>query len=143
MKPFFSNFIIIKTFAMKKITIFLFAVLGILAWQSCSYDWIEPEKPVVPTVVSFKDNIQPIFDADCISCHKTGGEAPDLSFGVAYNDLWSAGMIDTAAPANSVLYKKVEPQSGTTVAGSMNKYITNPNDPALILQWIEEGAKNN
>jgi hypothetical protein len=140
-EAFFSNFII-NLHVMKKISIILIAALGILAWQSCTYDWLETEVFPTPDTVSFSRDIIPIFNARCVSCHKTGGEAPDLSSANAYNDLWSAGLIDIAVPSNSTLYKRIAPLSGTTPAGSMNKY-TIPNDPVLILKWIEGGAKNN
>ena len=59
---------------------FLVFVFGLLL-NACTYDFIVVEE--LPTVnpnvdVLFATQIAPIFTA-CVSCHKTGGQAPDLS----------------------------------------------------------------
>jgi hypothetical protein len=125
---------------MKKILLIIIALTGIMAMQSCQYDWMDPVDYVPPPPgdsTSFSLKIIPIFDANCnASCHATGGISPDLSPANAYTDLFAKNQIDTATPENSNLYIKCA--SG----GSMNKYCQ-PGDPETILQWIKEGAKNN
>jgi hypothetical protein len=124
---------------MKKIILLIIALIGILAWQSCQYEWVDPVDYVPPPpgdTTSFSLEIIPIFTARCESCHSSDGIPPDLSPDNAYNDLFATGMIDVATPENSILYIKVN------TGGSMNKY-TKVGDPELILQWIKEGAKNN
>jgi hypothetical protein len=123
---------------MKKIILLIVTLIGMAAWQSCQYEWVEPVKTVVPEVVSFSANIQPIFNQSCniSGCHSTGGTAPDLTPANAYADLFSMNLIDLATPANSKLYTKV------ATGGAMNKY-SQPGDPEIILKWIQEGALNN
>jgi len=123
---------------MKKIMFLIVTMIGITSWQSCQYEWVDPVNVIVPEVVSFSVDIQPIFDQSCnnAGCHSAGGTAPDLSPGNAYADLFSENLIDLTTPANSKLYTKV------ATGGSMNKHVQ-PGDPEIILKWIEEGALNN
>lgn len=123
---------------MKKYILLIISLIGIMAWQSCQYEWVDPVDVIVPDVVSFSVDIQPIFDQSCnnAGCHATGGTDPDLSPANAYAVLFSDNLIDLVTPANSILYKKV------ATGGIMNKY-TQPGDPEIILKWIQEGALNN
>jgi len=123
---------------MKKLILLIVTLIGITTWQSCQYEWVDPVDVVVPDVVSFSVDIQPIFDRSCnnAGCHSTGGTAPDLKPSNAYADLFAKDLIDLATPENSILYKKC------ATGGSMNKH-TQPGDPEIILKWIEEGALNN
>lgn len=123
---------------MKKFILLIVTLIGMAAWQSCQYEWVEPVQTIIPEVVSFSADIQPIFNESCnnAGCHAPGGTAPDLTAANAYNDLFSMSLIDLTTPENSILYKKVA--SG----GSMNKY-TKTGNPEIILKWIQEGALNN
>jgi hypothetical protein len=136
LKPFFCNFEKIKP--MKKFILLIITLIGITAWQSCQYEWIDPIDPDLPEVVSFSVDIIPIFNEGCnaTGCHATGGVAPDLTPENAYASLFATGMIDLDTPEDSRLYTKCAP------GGSMNTH-TQPGDPELILQWITEGAENN
>jgi hypothetical protein len=124
---------------MKKILLIIITLMGIMAWQSCQYDWMDPVDYVPPPPgdsTSFSLKIIPIFEESCVSCHGAGGISPDLTPANAYNDLFAENQIDTVTPENSNLYIKC------ATGGSMNKY-TKAGDPETILQWIKEGAKNN
>ena len=123
---------------MKKMILLIVTLIGMAAWQSCQYEWLDPVDVVVPDVVSFSTDIQPIFNEGCnnAGCHAPGGTAPDLTPANAYADLFSMNLIDIATPVNSILYMKV------ATGGAMNKY-TQPGNPEIILKWIQEGALNN
>lgn len=124
---------------MKKLVpmMILLAAGFMLALNSCSYDWIEYEEPVIPDTVSFKSDIVPIFNQSCNAsgCHSAGGFDPDLSPENAYGDLINGGYIDTANPEGSTLYLSI-------ASGSMKTY-AQPGDAELILEWIKDGANNN
>ena len=93
--------------------------------------------------INYESQIQPIFDANCVSCHTPGGSATlDLT---SYNGVMTGGWTGLAITAgdhvNSLLYQRlILPQFS---AGSMP-----PNVPLsqaqidLIAQWIDEGAGN-
>tara|TARA_A200000159_G_scaffold129824_1_gene126319 strand:+ start:204 stop:839 length:636 start_codon:yes stop_codon:yes gene_type:complete len=91
--------------------------------------------------ISYTDQIQPIFNANCTSCHVGGGAATlDLT---SYNGVMSGGVsglsIISGDNVNSELYIRIILPEGA--AGSMP-----PNDPLsqeeinLIGDWINEGA---
>ena len=91
--------------------------------------------------ISYTDQIQPIFNANCTSCHVGGGAATlDLT---SYDGVMSGGVsglsIISGDNENSELYIRIILPEGA--AGSMP-----PNDPLsqeeinLIGDWINEGA---
>ena len=93
--------------------------------------------------VSYTNQIQPIFNANCTSCHVGGGAATlDLT---SYNGVMSGGVsglsIISGDNENSLLYIRIILPEGE--AGSMP-----PNDPLsqeeinLIGDWINDGANN-
>lgn len=120
---------------MKKIG--FFALLLLMGMWACEYETIVPVKVVLPDEpVSFSEQIAPIFvEVGCVSCH-SGSIPPDLNLDKSYNDLVNGGRVDTTNPAESKLMEKIDSGHGT--AGNMSAL-----QKALILQWIEEGAKNN
>jgi hypothetical protein len=118
---------------MKKQLYFLLAgfFAAVLLLGSC-------EKTVYPPIekpqdVSYKNDIQPIWDAKCISCHG-GGISPNLKSPGSYSELINEGYVDTNNPPESKLIKKLY--------GSHDARATEE-EKQTILSWIEEGAKNN
>jgi len=114
-------------------------------------DSVEIEISVQTTVplVSFSNQIQPIFNSQCTGCHGGNGGL-FLNSGASYGNLVnvqaqsSCTSLKRVLPndaANSVLFKKISgfscgsqmPQGGS-LSGS---------DIALIQSWINQGANNN
>jgi hypothetical protein len=123
--------------------IFLISIVAVCL-GSCTYDFIVPEEvPVInpddPNAeqISFSSAIAPIFESKCVSCHKTGGQSPDLSSGNAYSSISSTRYLNTSAAEESLIYTKASPD-GT---GSHPKY--SAAEAATVLGWIQQGAKNN
>ena len=120
---------------------FLLCAFGLLL-NACTYDFIVKEElpPVDTTVpVSFSTQIVPIFTNSCVSCHKTGGQAPDLTAANAYNSIQSMKLVNTAAPVTSKIY--TEPLKANATVHSWKKYTDA--EAQLVLTWIQQGAKNN
>ncbi len=124
----------------------MFAGLTMLFLLSaCEYDWVEPEKiPVDPgdtlgniDTVSYAAKIQPIWDQGCnvSGCHSNSGFAPNLVAGKSYGELINGGYVNTGTPTESSIYKVMK-------TGSMSSYSTSTKN-ALVLKWIQQGAKNN
>tara|TARA_B100001029_G_C15048329_1_gene448790 strand:- start:1486 stop:2004 length:519 start_codon:yes stop_codon:yes gene_type:complete len=100
------------------------------------------------------DCIQGIFDLSCMTygnCHTVGGNIPNLSYGVSYNNIigktatWSdENYIEPFYPSQSLLYKQLEqsvsdnryfmPLDGNKLSKEKRDY---------IYQWIEAGAPLN
>ena len=126
---------------MKKILTYLVVALLIATGlNACYYDEVATFEGV-PTNVSLKNDVQPIFDRDCnmSGCHDAGpSHNPSFVKEKAYNDLTSGGYVNTADPENSVLYLSVN--GGGMPAG---RAPLSENDKKLILGWITDGARNN
>jgi hypothetical protein len=127
---------------MKKSNIyFLLFVIGLIL-NACTYDFIVKEElpPIDVTVpVSFATQIVPIFNNSCVSCHKPGGQAPDLTAANAYNSIKTMNLANTAAPETSKIY--TEPNPANTAVHTWKKYTAA--EAQLVLTWIQQGAKNN
>jgi hypothetical protein len=104
---------------------------------ACEYDFIvpAPPKPVPPPddAISFSQDIQPFFDAKCISCH-SGSIAPNLLNGQSYTAIVPA-YVTAGDPATSELYTVCKP------GGSMASH-TSAEELDLLYRWIYAGAKN-
>lgn len=132
---------------MKILKLFLMLVLIIFLFSECKYSFIVPEEILVvdpddpdAPKLSFAKDILPIFTNgnNCTACHNTGGTSPDLTAGNAYASLNSKRLINTAAPAESKIYQYIEPGTATH---TRKKYTAA--QAALVLGWIQQGAKDN
>ena len=114
-------------------------IMIFLLIAACEYEFIEPEKVILPEVISFQNDIQPIFDGGCniSGCHAAGFTILDLSPANAYNDLFRKNLIDIETPDLSGLYTKLEDDQGT------HKGRSTATEQAIILEWITKGAQNN
>jgi hypothetical protein len=126
---------------MKKSNIYVLLFVFGLLLNACTYDFIVKEElPPIDTTVDilFATQIAPIFTNGCVSCHKTGGQAPDLSTAAAYANIKSMNLVNTATPATSLIYTYPSP---TTTIHTWKKY--SAAEAQLVLTWIQQGAKNN
>ena len=100
--------------------------------------------------VSFSQEVRPILEANCLSCHQAGGagfEASGFSM-VTYDDLMKgtdAGpMVIPGDVEGSNLLVLMEGRADPSISmphGSMDP--VPGEDIALIRNWIAQGAKNN
>ncbi len=123
---------------LSKLSFLVLCIAGIYL-SSCEYEFIEPEQVIIPEVISFSDDVQPIFDRSCngSGCHVNGFGVLDLSIANAYEDLFRRNLINLEMPEESGLYLKLIDASGTHQGRS------SPTDQGIILEWIKDGAKNN
>jgi len=126
---------------MKKRFLRLLFLSGILLslLTACEYDYIVPTPPAPPPpandTISFSQDIQPFFNAKCISCHG-GGTAPNLTAGKSYSEVVPAHVV-AGSPETSELYLVCK------TGGSMTAYATiTAAELDLLNRWIFAGAKN-
>ena len=120
---------------------FLLFAIGFLL-NACTYDFIVKEE--LPTIdatvpISFASKIAPIFTNSqylCTSCHKPGGQSPDLTVANVFSSLNSLKLIDTTTPASSKILTFPGSASHTWAKLSAS-------ESQLILTWVQQGAKNN
>ena len=118
---------------MKQILVALALIAAVEGFTSCEKYTYTPPAVDPNTAWSLSTDIQPIFNASCISCHG-GTVSPDLRDGKSFNALTKGGYV--ASPAESSrLYSKM-------VSGSHEARSTAA-EKLKALYWITQGAKNN
>lgn len=114
-------------------------IIAACLFASCESYHIEVPEHIQP--VSFNNDILPILVSNCHSCHETGKVFPGLilSTDKAYDQLLFDGVnapyVDTIDPEASKLYYRLNkdmPQFGLLPSSKI----------AMILKWIQDGAKN-
>lgn len=118
------------------------ALIGIMMVTSCYYDELPPEPVIpIPEVVSYANNIQPLWNESCISCHKPGATAPDLTAANSYSALTAANKyVIPGNAAGSKLHKSLV-GDGAAVMPTSGKWADSK--IALVDKWINAGALNN
>ena len=122
-----------KSNMLRQLMAALIVIAAIGGLSSCEkYSWM-PEKidPVIP--VLFQTEIQPIFNANCISCHGAI-KAPNLRDGYSYKALTEGGYVDQPGET-SKLYTKMTGAEHTPRSTDVDKQ--------KVLIWINQGAHNN
>lgn len=123
----------------KNLVLLISIIVGMIYFSSCEkYTFMVEKLPPVDTTdttnyVKFSTEVQPIFTANCVSCHK-GTRNPDLREGNSYASLTSGGFV-TSPAADSKLYKQL-------ISGSHSSLTTQAQKNTIYL-WISQGAKNN
>jgi hypothetical protein len=131
-----------KNKKMKKIFQYLMMLALCLMVTSCYYDEMPPEAVTpLPDVVSYSKDVQPLWDASCISCHKAGATAPDLTSANSYSALTANNkyVIPGNASASQVYKLMVGTASPLMPPGGK----LSDSKLAIVEKWINDGALNN
>ena len=108
--------------------------------ESCYYDtYPEEEELPLPDEVSYSEDIQPLWDRDCVQCHPP--EPPNLTQGLSYDALINGGYVIPGDSRNSILYKSFFGLDGVSEMPPPNGW--NVNDANLVAKWIDDGAQDN
>lgn len=101
--------------------------------------------------VSFAKDIRPILDKNCMECHKKGGQG-EQKVGLnmeSYEGLMRGtnfgSIIEPGSSASSTLVRLVSGQADPSIKmphGEGRKPLE-PVDLKKIIDWIDQGAKNN
>jgi mono/diheme cytochrome c family protein len=111
----------------------LVLITATAGFSSCEkYQWA-PVKVDPEVVIYFQADIQPIFNASCSSCHGAT-KAPDLRDGKSYAALTKGAYI-TLPGETSKLYVKMTGADHAPKSSGVDKQ--------TVLNWINQGAKNN
>ena len=121
-----------------------FYLLGIVLLSiSCKKKTAKEELCKTIDKVSFKNDIQPIFIQNCVSCHSgnTASGHLNLEASVAYHNLSDpkSGYLDTINPTYSMLYASMISTSNPMPPNGKLSHCSTD----LILKWIDQKAKNN
>jgi hypothetical protein len=123
-----------KVKKLRQILVAVVILAAVAGFTSCEKYKILPF-PFDPNATwSFKNDIQPIFINDkCIDCHN-GTRSPDLRQGNAYNSLTNGGYVN-APGVTSRIYVRMNSQDHLSRSSET--------DRLKVLNWIDQGAKNN
>ena len=112
----------------------IFLPLLLAALAACEKVVFEP--PEVTEEISYATDIQPIWDAKCVTCHPPT-KGLDLNAENSFNQLVPeyVAPADSTDPENSDLYRKLTGSSHVSRTGDLEK--------ATILKWIKQGAPDN
>ncbi|MBK5214899.1 MAG: hypothetical protein JJE55_14730 [Flavobacteriaceae bacterium] len=125
---------------MKKIFQFLLMIGMSMMTFSCYYDELEDQTELpLPQNISFQDQVQPVFNQNCVNCHN-GNQNPDLRSGSSFTALLGGGFVIPTDSENSILYKSLIGQGAPPMPPSGGISQTKIN---VVKQWIDEGALNN
>jgi hypothetical protein len=98
-----------------------------------------------PQLVSFKSDLLPVFQTKCAlnsGCHlgtNAGNQHIDFTDSAAYITLVNKHLLNVMNPSGSILYAEVQSKA-------MPKFPDSPlsfAEQQIILQWLEQGARNN
>jgi len=131
----------------KSIQFLLMIVLG-LTLDSCfneKYPVVDLTTPPSETIISFSNDIQPVLNSNCISCHFTNSNLPDFTTGISYDTMTDLIVEGGIVPGDA---------AGSELMEMLNHDPTNPNpmppdapmsskNITLFANWINQGAKNN
>ena len=101
--------------------------------------------------VSFSNDVQPIFNNNCVGCHPGNGnlslaasESYNNLVGVTSNSYAPLKRVVPSNPDSSVLYQKILANPDLSVGQRMPQGgALSSNQIETIGTWIEEGAKDN
>jgi len=107
-------------------------------FTSCYFDKrIQEELNELPAVVSYTNDIQPIWNANCTNCHNASF-APDLQEGTSFNAIMN-NYVTAGNASSSTLFKVLNGQGVLMPpAGKISQ-----NNINLVEKWINDGALNN
>jgi mono/diheme cytochrome c family protein len=111
----------------------LFSLSAIILIAACEKYTFTPPAVDPNFEWSLATDIQPIFTANCISCHG-GVISPDLRADKSFDALTTGGYVSTPA-AGSELY--------TVMASASHDARSSATDKLKVFYWITQGAKNN
>lgn len=126
----------------KRILVVTSIFILMLSLTNCYYDEvIEIEDIPANTAISFSNDIQPIFNTNCVSCHPSVSD-PDLTEGNSYTFLTvtDPDMVVPNDADGSELYQRLLGIGGGIMppSGALSDA-----DISLVKNWINQGALNN
>jgi len=123
-----------QKFNMKRQILVAIAIVAVMIGiSSCEkYSFLPTVINPVDTIY-FATDIQPIFNANCVTCHGSL-RAPDLREGKSYEALTTGGFVDQPGET-SLLYTQMNKSDHTARSTDADKQ--------KVLIWINQGALDN
>ena len=119
----------------RQILVALALIAAVEGFSSCEKYSFSPPAVDPNQIWHFQTDIQPIFNANCVTCHNGVKQFPDLMNGKSYLALTKGGFV-TLPGGTSKLYHQMSTNS---------EHIPRTTDleKLKVLSWINQGALNN
>jgi hypothetical protein len=119
----------------RQILVALVLIAAVEGFSSCEKYSFSPPAVDPNQIWHFQTDIQPIFNANCVTCHNGVKQFPDLRDGKSYLAL-TKGKFVTLPGETSRLYHQMSTNS---------EHIPRSTDleKLKVLSWINQGALNN
>ena len=119
----------------RQILVALVLIAAVEGFSSCEKYSFSPPAVDPNQIWHFQTDIQPIFNANCVTCHNGVKQFPDLRNGKSYLALTKGGFV-TLPGQTSKLYHQMSTNS---------EHIPRTTDleKLKVLSWINQGALNN
>jgi hypothetical protein len=119
----------------RQILVALVLIAAVEGFSSCEKYSFSPPAVDPNQIWHFQTDIQPIFNANCVTCHNGVKQFPDLRNGKSYLALTKGGFV-TLPGETSRLYHQMSTNS---------EHIPRTTDleKLKVLSWINQGALNN
>lgn len=124
---------------MKKELLLIFFSLFI----ACSDMGTNPREEEIIDLVSYENNIQPLFKTSCVNCHGNQGQLSLVNYKSLMQGGESGKVVIPNNSSGSLLIKKLK---GETLAQRMPPPPQSPLDKSkidMIAKWIDLGAEEN
>lgn len=141
---------------MRRVSILIVSA-ALLLLTACKED--KDNSPTGPnnTAVSFANDIQPMFDTNCVGCHSPGGPAPaqllNLSAAVSYNNLVNkmsaqdstVFLVFPGDDSKSLIIDKLKGRAtvGPNAVMPPSGAVLSNDQIDIIEHWINDGADRN
>jgi len=120
---------------LKKLLLFFSIAAVVMYITSCAKDYYLILPPPIPDrPICYYGEVQPIWDAKCVSCHR-GATPPDLREANSFNALLNGGHL-TPLNEESSLYIELTPTPKLRV----HLGLTTPEENGIVLGWLLQGA---
>ena len=103
----------------------------------------EDEKVVLPEIVSYQMDIQPLFDSSCINCHGNEGKLSLTNYENTIKGGKSGLAIIPNNGAESLLVKKLNGTASGQRMPPEPKNTWSDSKIKIVMKWIDQGAENN
>ncbi|MCA0931530.1 hypothetical protein LCM02_03630 [Lutimonas saemankumensis] len=125
---------------MKNLKIIMALITMGLFVGSCYYDEFPPDVVDIPDVVSYSNDIMPLWEGQCVSCHN-GAIPPDLTPENSYESLLN-GFVEEFDSENSILYLSLIHADGVSPMPTPTERWP-ASKTELVKAWIDQGALDN
>lgn len=118
---------------MKKYTLYILGAAAMVSCDSKTYEDIQ-DNTVIEGNVTYNQHVKPIMEANCVSCHSSGGTAsfrPLTTYAEVKDAVENAGLLDRVQRQNGE--DGLMPQTGRMPQTTIN----------TLVQWNTDGLLEN